>query len=198
MTIVGEERVSVSEAITTTAPRYRGLVVRMVAAAVLDRRVYEEVSGDSSANGQALLAVVLAGAFNGLGLAGRLGGWGLSAGIGAAVLGWFLWTVMILGVGRLLGHRAEGSLLRALAFTNAPGVMLVFGIVPIVGPLVRVLVVVWQLVAAIVAIQAVLRVPRGRSVMIAVAAFLIYLLAGVGLGYWAMEDTAEETRAVSV
>jgi Yip1-like protein len=179
---------AVTESVAKATGRYHGLVERMVAAALLDRSAYAEISADASANGQAFLVVVLAGIFNGLGLVGRLGTWGISTGVSAVVFGWFVWTAVIFVIGRLLGLRQDDrSLLRAAAFTNTPSLLLVLGIVPGLGPVVLWPVVAWQLAATAVAVQAVFEVGRWRAVAISLAALLVYLLAGAGLSYWADE-----------
>jgi hypothetical protein len=163
----------------------RPFVERVVAAALLRRAVFAEVAEDRAANGQAFLVVALTGLFNGLGLVRRLGPWGVSAGIGAAVLGWLLWTAVIFVVGLAFrqGRPGHGSLLRALAFANAPSILLVFGVVPVLGPLVRVLVVVWLVATTAVAAQAVYDMSRWRSAILALVGFLVYLVLGVELAY---------------
>src|SRR5438034_8566455 len=91
------------------------LAERVIAALRLDLRVYQEVSADSAATRQAFIVVLLSGASNGVGLAQHLGSAALSAGVASAVVGWFLWALVILVIARLLGHRRQGrSLLRPL------------------------------------------------------------------------------------
>ena len=182
---------------TNAGRRYRGLVECMVAAALLDRRAYEEISADPGANGQAFVVVVLAGIFNGLGLVGRLGTRGMSAGVGAVLLSWFAWTAVIFVIAHLLRHRQDGrSLLRASALTNTPNLLLLLGVVPGIGGVVRVLVVAWQVAATVVAVQAVFGVPRRRAVTIALVALAVYLLMGVGLSYWLGDEIVPGTAAV--
>jgi hypothetical protein len=160
------------------------LLERMVAAALLDTRVFSEVSQDRAANGQAFLVVVLTGVFNGLGLVRRLGTRALSVGVGAALLGWFLWVAIVFIVAHALRQRSNGrSLLRALAYANAPGLFLVFGVVPVLGDLIRPVVVLWLLAATAVAAQAVYQVSRRRGAVIALIAFVLYLLVGVWVSY---------------
>ncbi len=162
------------------------LLERLIAALRLDLRLYQQVSTDAAAMGQAFRVVLLAGVSNGLGLVRRLGGAGVFAGVGAALLGWFLWAAVILLIAALLGHHRNGrSLLRALGFANAPGLLLILGIVPIIGAMARVIVVVWLVAATAQAVRAVFEVPRWRAAVISIAAFVVYLILGAVSAYFA-------------
>ena len=162
-------------------PHARSLVERLVLAMRLDLEFYALVSTDRSATFQAFMVVVLGGVFNGLGLVRRLGGFGVWAGVVAAIGGWFLWTlVLLLIAGALRHHRNRRSLLRTLGFANAPQVLLILCGMPLVASTVRVLVVCWLLATATVALQAVYSIGRRRAAVIVLAAFVVYLLIGVG------------------
>jgi hypothetical protein len=166
---------------------YQPTVVGRVGAALrLDLRLYREVSTDVTSIRQAFLIVLLSGLSTGLGLGRRLGGAAISAGIGAAILGWFLWALVILIVARAFGHHRNGrSLLRALGFANAPSLLLVLGIIPVLGNVARIVVVLWLVAATAVAVQAVYDVPRRRAAVIALVGFVAYLALGVVSGYYA-------------
>lgn len=163
-----------------------GLLERLVAALRLDVDVYRLVSSDPAASSQAFRVVLLAGVSNGLSLARRLGGVGVIAGVGAAILGWLLWAAVIWAAATLLGHRhAGGSLLRALGFANSPGVFLILGAVPVVGPVSRVIVVVWLLATTVRAVEAVFAVAPRRASVISIAAFVVYLVLGLVSAHFA-------------
>jgi Yip1 domain len=160
------------------------VLARLLLALCLNLQLYQEVSTDRAASGQALLVVLLAGVANGLGLRARLGDAGISAGIGAGLLGWLLWTGVVLVVARAFGQRRQGrSLLRALGFADAPGILLALGGLPRVGAVVRGLAVVWLVAATAVATQAVFDVSRRRGAAIALTALLVYLALGA-LSAW--------------
>jgi Yip1-like protein len=161
------------------------LMERLIAALRLDLALYQQVSADQRANRQAFLVVLLGGLSNGLGLVRRLGRIGPWAGVGAAMAGWFMFTGVILVIATVLRHRRDGrSLLRALGFANAPGVLLIFGIVPALGAVVRTVVVLWLLATTAVAVQAVYDVPRRRAWVISIAGFAVYLVLGAVTAYW--------------
>jgi hypothetical protein len=163
-----------------------GLLERLVAALRLDVNVYRLVSSDPAASSQAFRVVLLAGASNGLGLARRLGGVGVVAGVGAAILGWLLWAGVIGATATLLGHRRTGgSLLRALGFANSPGVFLILGAIPVLGAVSRTIVVVWLLAATVRAVEAVFAVAPRRASIVSVAAFVAYLVLGLVSAHFA-------------
>jgi len=163
----------------------RSLVERLIPALRLDLDVYQQVSTDKVAGGQAFMVVLLSGVSNGLSLSGRLGNLGMSAGVAAAMLGWFLWALVILVVARMWGHRRNRrSLLRSLGFADAPGVFLVLGMVPFIGGVLRRVIVMWSLAATVRAVQAVYEVPPRRAIFIALSGFVIYLVIGAISGYF--------------
>jgi hypothetical protein len=154
-------------------------VERIVAAMRLQPSVYAEVGADRRANAQAFVVVLLAGVLNGLGLGPKLGGAALWTGVIAAVLGWFTWTAVVLGVALLFGHeRRAAPLLRAVGFANAPGFFLFAGSLPGVGTLVRIAVVAWLVAATVVAVEAVFEIGRRRAMIICASGLLAYMAVG--------------------
>ncbi len=163
-----------------------GLVNRLIAALRLDLRLYEEVSADAAASGQAFRVVLLAGVSNGLALVRRFGSTGIVAGVGAALLGWVLWAAVIWMVARLFRHRRQGrSLLRALGFANSPGVFLFLGGLPTVGFLIRYTVVAWLVATTMRAVQATFGIAARRALVISIIGFLVYLALGVVSAHFA-------------
>ena len=151
----------------------RSFTERMVAAARLDVSLYNEVEHDPSATAQAAGVVALAAVASAV---GGLGGpsSGVIGGVLAAVLGWLIWAGVTYLVGeKLLGGTASwGELLRTLGFAQAPGVLYVGALLPLVGWLVRGVVVVWILLAGIIAIREALDVSTGKAVATAVIGWL--------------------------
>ena len=131
-------------------------VERMIGAAKLDPRVYEEVEADRSATPQALGVVVLASVAGGIGVGAGLRG--LVLGTVGGLVGWAVWAWLIYFIGtRWLPEpdtRADfGELLRTLGFATAPGILRVVGPVPVLGPIVFIVTLVWMLVAVIIAVR---------------------------------------------
>lgn len=178
------------------------LINRMIRAAMLDPRLYEEVEHDRSATGQAMQVVIIVALASGIG--GAL--WklltlspidavtGLIGGILAAVLGWLIWALVtyIIGTGVFGGTASYGEMLRTLGFAQSPNVFLivtgVLGGVPLFGGLLRLFLLLWVLLAGLIAIRQALDVGTGKAVLTAiigwiVMAIIVSIIAGVfGIG----------------
>jgi hypothetical protein len=129
---------------------------RMVGAAKLDVRTYEEVEADPTAMSEAMAVVLLSSVAAGIGEgAGFLG---LLVSAGLALVGWFVWAFLTYFIGtKLLPEpqtRADlGQMLRTIGFASSPGVLRVAGIVPVVGWVVVPIANIWLLVAMVVAVR---------------------------------------------
>lgn len=168
-------------------------VERMVGAARLDARAYEEVEADRSATPQALAVVALASLASGIGLGHGLRG--LVVGTLVNLVAWAIWAWLIYFIGtRWLPEpdtRADaGELLRTIGFATTPGLLRVLGPVPVLGGLVLAVTAIWTLVAMVVAVRQALDY---RSVWRAVGVCLIgwlvqvavlVVLAGLGRPAW--------------
>jgi hypothetical protein len=161
-------------------------IERMVGAAKLDTRVYEEVEADRTATPQALAVVVLASAAAGIGIGEGLRG--LLLGTVAGLLGWVIWAWLIYFIGtRWLpepGTQADtGELLRTIGFATSPGILRVLGVVPVLGPIVFVVTTVWVLVAVIVAVRQALDYrSTARAVGVCIIGWLVQVAILVVLG----------------
>src|SRR5215203_5823413 len=132
----------------------RSIVDRMRGAALLDVATYEEVEHDNGATGQAAVVVIIVAVCSAIGAVWR-GGPSIIMGPVSAILGWLLWSAITYVIGdKLLGGTATwGELLRTLGFAQAPGVLMIFGIIPILGGMVRAVAAIWMLFTGIVAIR---------------------------------------------
>ena len=96
------------------------LVDRMIRAAKLDVRLYEEVEADKGAMGQAMVVVVFSSIAAGIGTVGTTWIKGLVLGTIVALVGWFIWAFLTYFIGtRLLPEpqtKADyGELLRTIS-----------------------------------------------------------------------------------
>jgi hypothetical protein len=172
------------------------LTERVLGAAKLDARVYEEVEADTRATGQAMLVVVAANLAAGVGVAREMGLAGMVLTTLVALAGWYVWALVTYLVGTRLLPGAEtqadlGQLLRTLGFAASPGLIRVLGIVPGLGGVVALLAAVWMLVAMVVAVRQALdydSTPRAIGVCLigfvvyAVAVFLLTVVLATALG----------------
>lgn len=157
----------------------RSMTQRMIGAAKLDSGIYEEVEADRTATGQAAGVVAIMALCSAIGgIAG--GAQGVFGGLIAALVGWLIWAGVTYLIGdKLLGGTATwGELLRTLGFAQAPGVLFLFGIIPLVGGLVALVVALWILIAGIVAIRQALDFGTGRAIATALLGFIPYAILG--------------------
>ncbi|MBZ0267828.1 hypothetical protein K8I85_06720 [bacterium] len=156
-------------------------VGRMIRAMRLDTSLYEEVEADRGANGQALGVVLLSSVAAGIGAMGDGGAFALVIGLAAALFGWIVWAGLIYLVGtKLLPEPTTqsdvGELLRTTGFAAAPGILRVFGGLPLIGWFATVGAAVWMLVAFVIAVrQALDYASTGRAVLVCVIGFCVYM-----------------------
>jgi hypothetical protein len=161
-------------------------VERVVGAARLDARTYEEIEADPTALGQSMAVVAASALAAGVGSLGS-GATGVVAAVVGGIVGWFLWAVVTWLVGTQLlpesGTSADlGQMLRTIGFSAAPGLLNVLGIIPVLGLLVWFVAAVWQLAAMVVAVRQALDYRgTGRAVLVCFIGWVFYMIVSVGL-----------------
>jgi hypothetical protein len=159
-------------------------VARMVGAAKLDPATYEEVEADRTATGQAMGVVILSSLAMGVGSIAS-GEAGFVGGLLAGLVGWVVWAFLTWIIGTKIlpepGTRSDmGELLRTLGFASAPGILRVFGFIPILGSFVLMAALIWMLVATVVAVrQALDYTSTGRAVLVCVIGWFVNLVVTV-------------------
>jgi hypothetical protein len=131
-------------------------VDRMIGAARLEPATYEAVERDRTATGQALGVVALSAVATGIGLGAGLRG--LIVNTVASVVLWAIWAALVYWIGTTLlaerDTRADwGELARTIGFAQAPGVLRILGILPVIGDFVRAAVDVWVLITTVIAVR---------------------------------------------
>lgn len=145
---------------------------RMIGAALLKVDTYEEVEHDQTATAQAAAVVAIVAACQAIGALD--GGLMVAAWMAVTELGsWVLWAGITYLIGERIfqGEATWGELLRTLGFAKAPGVLYLFGVVPLLGTPVSAVVGVWMLVTAFIAIRQALDIGNGKT-------FLTVLVGG--------------------
>ena len=159
------------------------LVDRMIRAAKLDSALYEEVEADRDALGQSALVVVASSLAVGIASLAAGGAMGLIGGTFMALVSWAVWAGVIWVIGTKLmpepGTRSDfQELLRVIGFSSAPGVLRIFGFIPILGWLLNFAIALWMAAAMVVAVrQALDYTSTGRAVVVCLLGWLVYLLA---------------------
>ena len=176
---------------STTSTSYAD---RLLGALRLDARTYREVEQDTNANGQAALTVVLAALAAGIGyvlsrdIVQNVIGTALSS-----LLQWVIFSFVAYYVGASFFSSGQtsvtpGQVLRTIGFAQAPKLLLIVAVVPVLGWIVGLIVVFWFLAAAITALREAFEFDTGRAIgtglvaIIAIAIVDIVLSAIFGIG----------------
>ena len=161
----------------------------------LQQPVYRTIARDPNATQQAAIVVAVVAIASAIGGAGE-GFGGIFAGLIGAFLGWLIYA----GLAWFFGTNIFGtpttvtnweSLLRTLGYAQAPGILSIFGFIPILGWIAALVGSVWAVVTAIVAIRETLGFSTGRAIITAIVAAIasgivaaiIGLLFGVGINF---------------
>lgn len=156
----------------------RGMLERMVGAALLDVNTYEEVEADTNATAQAGAVVALTAVAAAIGQL-SLGPVAMVGNALATLVHWIVWAGITYVVGdKIFGGTATwGELLRTLGFAKAPGVLAAVAFIPLVGALVHVAIAPWLLVTGVVAIRQALDFSTGKAVLTALIGLIPYWVA---------------------
>jgi len=131
---------------------------RLIGAAKLDVKIYEEVEADKGALNQAMSVVILSSVAGGIGIIGTAGFKGIFIGAFIALITWFVWAYLtyIIGTKILPEQQTKadlGELLRTIGFSSSPGIIRILGIIPGLGGIIFTVAGIWMLIAMIVAIR---------------------------------------------
>jgi len=158
------------------------LTARLVGVLKLDAQAYEEIEHDRRATTQALTVVILGSLAAGLGAGLTFGPTALVRETVGGVAGWVMWA----GVTYLLGARVwpesetrtdMGELLRTIGFSYAPSFFSIFGVLPLIGGAVRVVVALWLLATTVVAVRQALDYrSTAKAFQVVFAGWLIFVL----------------------
>jgi len=160
---------------------------RLMGAATLDAGMYEGIEADGKTTTQALMTVLLASLAAGVGAGEWLGArWVTLAAVAAiAVITWSAWAMLVFQIGtRMLPGpetRADwGQLLRTTGFASAPGLLLVFGLIPNGRAYVFGIVGLWMFAAMVVGVKHALDYREGGR---AIGVCFVAAAASLGLAF---------------
>jgi hypothetical protein len=161
---------------------------RMLRAAQLDVIFYEKVEADPSYLREAFQVVLLVSVLSGLGVFIEYGDfWRLLGNIITNVVGWFVWSVVVLWIGTTLTKGPEteadlGQMLRVLGYACSPLALTFFSFIPYLGGLIVFVTLIWQLAAGIVAVRQALDFTTSRAILTVVLGWLVMIVVGLLLG----------------
>ena len=155
------------------------LTGRMIGAMQADVKTFSEIEADTSAMGQAVTVIVIAGVASLIGDIFRGGVIAGVIGLIGSLVGYALFSFLVCLIGTKLmpepSTKADfNEAFRVIAFAASPGVFNVLAIIPILGVFIKFLVAIWSLVIAVIAVREVLDYSNtGRAIIVCVIAFVI-------------------------
>ncbi len=155
---------------------------RLIGAAKLDVKIYEEVEADRSALNQAMSVVVLSSVAGGIGIIGTAGFKGIFVGALIALISWFIWAYLTYIVGTKILPEPQtkadlGELLRTIGFSSSPGLIRVLGIIPGMAGIVFLVAAIWMLIAMVIAVRQALDYQSTfRAVAVCIIGWIVQLL----------------------
>ena len=158
------------------------LTGRMIGAMQADVKTFTEIEADPNAMGQAVTVIVIAGV---AALIGNIFRAGIVSGVIALIgslLGYALFSLMTFLIGTKVmpepTTKADfNETFRVVGFAASPGVFNVLAIVPYLGPLISLLVGLWGLVIAVIAVREVLDYSNtGRAIIVCLIAAVICMV----------------------
>jgi Yip1 domain len=169
---------------------------RVIGAMRLRAATFEDVEHDASATSQAAIVVVAGAASRGLASI-SLGVSIFLGGIVAALIGWVIGAAVVWVIGTKLlpskNTQADiGQVLRAVGFAQAPAILGILTIVPILGWVIAFVLAIWTLAATVIAVRQAFEYDDTlRAVFVCVIAWLVMMVVmmaaamiGVGASMW--------------
>jgi hypothetical protein len=157
------------------------LTERMVGVMKADVRTFQEIEADSTAMGQAITVIVIAGIAALIGNIFRSGAGGGIMALIVSLIGYAIWSLLVVLIGTKVmpepATKADfNEAFRVIGFTAAPGVFNVLAIIPFLGPLISFLVWIWTLVIGVIAVREVLDYSNtGRAIIVCVVAMIVWM-----------------------
>ncbi len=159
----------------TFANRVKGVLL-------MDPRTFEEIEADTTANGQALVVVIVASVAAGVGASIQLGVIGLLRETMGALIGWVMWAGVTWVIGSKLLPEPQtrtdmGELLRVIGYAYAPQLFAFFAFIPFIGVAISTIVAFWVLAATILAVRQALDYENTwRAAAVVLIGWLIFVL----------------------
>jgi hypothetical protein len=158
------------------------LTGRMIGAMQADVKIFEEIEADPNAMTQAVTVIVIAGVAALIGNFFRSGIAGGVAGLVGSLLGYALFALLVFLIGTKVmpepTTKADfNETFRTVGFAASPGVFSILAIIPYLGPLISLLVGLWSLVIAVIAVRQVLDYSNtGRAIIVCIIAGVICMI----------------------
>lgn len=147
---------------------------------------FEEIEHDQSATAEAAIIVVVVALLSGIGGAIEAPNFitAFLATLVWAFVGWFVWAAVTYFVGTsLFGGQADmGEMLRVLGYAQAPQALRVLTFIPCIGFLIAIIVWIWSLAAAFIAVRQGLDVDNVKALLTVLIGWLVVFVGSLLIG----------------
>lgn len=164
----------------------KNFFIRLFRAAKLDEEFYEELVVDSDHLIQSASVIILYSLASGIGNYTSRGMTGFILGTIIALISWLLYAYLTFFIANQLLEIKEtrvdvGELLRITGFASAPGLLRIFGLVPVLFNIVFIISTIWMLLTMIAAIKQAYELDLLRAVGVSMAG---WILQAIILGFF--------------
>ena len=164
----------------------KNFFIRLFRAAKLDAEFYEELVVDSDYLIQSASVIILYSLASGIGNYTSRGMTGFILGTIIALISWLLYAYLTFFIANQLLEIKEtrvdiGELLRITGFASAPGLLRIFGLVPVLFNIVFIISTIWMLLTMIAAIKQAYELDLLRAVGVSMAG---WILQAIILGFF--------------
>jgi len=153
---------------------------RMIGAMRGDVKTFEEIEADPSAIGQAVTVIIIGAVAALIGNVFRVGIGGGNASMIMTLIGYAIWSFLIVIIGTKLMPEPTTKAdfqeaFRVIGFTASPGIFNVLAIIPFLGPLISFVIGLWMLVIGVIAVRQVLDYSNtGRAIIVCLIALIVW------------------------
>jgi hypothetical protein len=142
----------------------------MIEAAKLESALFEELVNDPATQKQSVWVVAFLVMATGFGMFSRAGAIAVNICLVTTFIAWYFWSFTIYFVGIYFlrdGFRTDRkTIMRVMAFANAPGILRVLGVIPQMAPVLFVVTSVWIVAASVVGIRIAFKITNLPTVIL--------------------------------
>jgi hypothetical protein len=162
------------------------MIDRIMGVLRLDVATFEAIEADKSAITEAAIIVAVVALLSAIGQSIGAANFVTSflATVVWAFVGWFLWAGVTYFVGTaLFGGQADlGEMLRVLGYAQAPRILSVLTFIPCLGAIIGVIVWIWALLAAFIAVRQGLDIDNVKALLTVIVGWLVVFLGSALIG----------------
>lgn len=160
------------------------IVQRVTRLLKLDFTVFREIEVDENATSQAAIVVGAAALSRFIGSLGGRFGTAVGQLIIAVLVGWLLWSYITVLVGtKLFGGDANfWGMARSLGYANAPGILGILVVIPVIGWVISLVILVLQLLLGFYAVRETLNITSEKAILTILIGWVVTLLATLLIG----------------